>query len=295
MRTGFDGLAPSYTGNSEYRVGFFNIKPGERAIVRFCIETENDFDIYTLHTTNRPDGKVMRVDCKRSLTDSLDKCPFCMGNVKLEQKCYLRLIRYYQNSDGTFTPKAQIWERNVRSSIVTDLRNYLNDYGDLTSIVCAITRSGNGLDTKYTVSPNLPNPEIYPVDWSDFADYTVAGSLVKEWSAQEMTDFLLTGEMPQKQDNPAVAQGNYADAPYQSYDATPAYAPYQATPSAEPIAVNYTEPAPEPVATPNFTEPTPLAQPTSAPAPAFRGALNTTPQFNNSASEASNRPRRIYN
>lgn len=198
MRASFNSL-PDATNTTEFKVGFFNIQPGERAIVRFAIESDNDFDIYTLHTVENAEKKQMKVDCIRDLRDTVDKCPFCKNNIKIEQKCYIKLIRYYQNSDGTFTPKAQVWERNVRSSIVNDLRNYLNDYGDLSAIVCAITRTGTGLDTKYTISPNLPNASIYPIDWSAFNDYSVLGGIVKSWDAQQMSNFLMTGEIPQRQ------------------------------------------------------------------------------------------------
>ena len=32
-----------------YKVGFFNIKDGEEAIVRFVLNSVDDFDIYTVH------------------------------------------------------------------------------------------------------------------------------------------------------------------------------------------------------------------------------------------------------
>lgn len=196
--------APNNNGEG-YKVGFFSIKNGEEAIVRFNIKSTADFNIYTVHpiTVGSSSFPNRRVSCLRNnpKVDPVNICPLCQRNEKLEQRIYIPMIQYV-NENGKIVPKAVIWDRPAYS-YARQLKEYLDAYGPLTEIICKITRTGDKLDTKYTIMPNLNpqmyNEQMYPKDFSDFADFKVLGSIVMDKTFEEINTFIQTGQFPERQ------------------------------------------------------------------------------------------------
>ena len=183
-------------------VGFFGLKDdGNEAVVRFLVDSMDDIDILTLHDIN-VNGKYMKVSCNReSLSDSPDKCAFCSAGVKMSQKAFIKMIMYDKTPNGEIICKPVVWERGTSYAI--KLREYLNNYGPLSDIICKVVRHGakGDLKTTYEIIPNL-NKSIYPdnvyvKNFSAFSNYSVIGTIVKEKSNEDMITYLQTGQFPQ--------------------------------------------------------------------------------------------------
>lgn len=201
--------------SNEYAVGFFNLKDGEEAIVRFAITSIDDFELFTVHpiTVGQSSYPNRRVSCLRSnpKTDPMNMCPLCARGEKVQQRMYIKMIQYV-NENGQIIPKAVVWDRPAYS-YAPQIKSYLDNYGPLTNIICKIVRHGAGLETKYDIIPNL-NPQmysdqIYVKDFSAFSNFKILGRMVLDKSFEDINEFILTGNFPMK-DNTAASypQGN---------------------------------------------------------------------------------------
>lgn len=195
-----------------FKVGFFAIKNGEEAIVRFAINSVDDFDIFTVHpiTIGQSSYPNRRVSCLRNnpKTDPINMCPLCAKGEKVQQRMYIKMIQYV-NENGQIIPKAVIWDRPAYS-YAPQLKSYLDNYGPLTNIICKIVRHGEGLDTNYDIIPNL-NPQLYSdqmyvKDFSAFDDFNVLGGMIMNKSFEDINQFVLTGEFPAVSPNHATPQ-----------------------------------------------------------------------------------------
>ena len=200
-------MSSNNQGKQDFKVKLFGLRPEETAIVRFLIETTDDFDIYIDHNNiEYDDKKYQKVNCIRSASDPIHKCPLCEANYPVEQIAFFKMLRYDTDENGNITVTPVIWNRSVKSAFINDLIQYLNTYGDLSNMVCSIKRTGSGFnDTKYTISPNLPSARypdnVYVKDASGFEDYDVLGTLIKDWTAEQMTEFIKTGTNPVHKDS----------------------------------------------------------------------------------------------
>ena len=190
--------------NSErnFKVSYFNLKDGEEAIVRFVIDSIADFELFTVHpiTVGQSSYPNRKVSCLRNnpKTDPIHMCPLCAKGEKVQQRMYIKMLQYV-NENGRIVPKAVVWDRPA-FSYAPQIKSYLDNYGQLTNIICKIVRHGTGLDTKYDIVPNL-NPQmyseqIYVKDFSDFADFSILGRMVMNKSFEEINQFILTGSFP---------------------------------------------------------------------------------------------------
>lgn len=217
----FNDLTPKGEGNGDYPVGFFSLKNGEEAIVRIYIDSLDDFDLYTVHpiTVGQASFANRRVNCLRNnpKTDPINMCPLCAKGEKVQQRIYIKMLQYV-NENGKIVPKAVIWDRPA-SSYAVQLKSYLDGYGPLSNILCKIVRQGDGLETKYTIMPNLNpaqyNESMYPKDFSAFNNYTVLGGPVMNKTYEEINQFIVTGNFPTVENTQSVATPNVAPVPTQ--------------------------------------------------------------------------------
>ena len=208
----FNDINESSNNSGDYKVGFFSMKNGEEAIVRFAINSIDDFELYTVHpvTVGQSSYPNRRVSCLREnpKSDPINMCPLCARGEKVQQRMYIKMIQYV-NDNGRIVPKAVVWDRPA-FSYAPQLKSYLDSYGPLTNIVCKIVRQGDGLETKYTIMPNLNpqmyNEQTYPKDFSAFDDFKVLGTMVMDRTFDEVNQFVLTGNFPQRQANNNSAQ-----------------------------------------------------------------------------------------
>lgn len=187
--------------DNEYSVEFFNIKnDGGEALVRILCDSISDLDILTVHpvTIGQSAFPNREVSCLRTPHEPLEKCPFCNSGEKVKQRVYIKMLQY---DPQTHKPSAVVWNRPA-GVYVPKLKSYIDNYGPLSQIMCKIVRHGSGLDTTYDIIPNL-NPQLYTLDaykldTSDFEDFKVLGRMVLDKTADEMIEYMRTGQFPQK-------------------------------------------------------------------------------------------------
>lgn len=192
--------------DNDFAVGFFSLKhDGDEAIVRILCDQVSDLDIMTVHaiTVGQSAFPNREVSCLRTPHDPLDNCPLCANGEKVKQRVYIKMLQYDPN---TREPHAVVWNRPA-GQYVPQIKSYIDNYGPLSQICCKIIRHGSGLETKYDIIPNL-NPQIYnlndyKLDVSDFEEFSVLGRMVYDKSADEIREFMTTGNFPQKQNDNA--------------------------------------------------------------------------------------------
>ena len=181
--------------NDQNLVGFFGLKDdGDEAVVRFLVDNMSDIDILTLHDVN-VNGKYMKVSCNRtSLADNPDKCALCAAGVKMSQKAFIKMIQYGKNNDGSIFAKPVVWERGTNYAL--RLREYLNNYGPLSDLICKVVRHGakGDLKTTYEIIPNLSKSiypdNVYVKNFSAFETFNVIGTIVKEKSNEDISIYI---------------------------------------------------------------------------------------------------------
>lgn len=284
------GQSVSTTGPA-YKVGYFKLSNDkEEAIVRFNYSSTEQFHFASVHSVKTPVG-YKKISCLREgWNDPREKCPLCSCGIdevsKISQKLYVELTRYVQQSDGTYTPVAEVWEKPA--GFAKELASYLQKLGDLRNFVFVITRNGakGSRDTTYTLmlGPDaIYKPEMFPIDFSAFEGYdlTKHGYYVK--TAEEMEAFLETGDFPMRAKPEKISEPIKATAPVKPVAPVGGHAVSNPVPGTV-----YTNPAPveeEVPAHPGVAEemtvfenpaPTPAPTPTPAVRPARPVAARTT-------------------
>ena len=183
--------------NKQY-VSYFGLKDdGDEAVVRFAYSDPSQFDVYTVHPVTI-DGKFRKVNCLRGFHDPVSKCPLCEAGEPVQNKIYIKLIKYERAEDGsTINAVPCIWERPA--SYIQILNNLFSEYGDISECVFKIRRSGErgSLQTSYSImfaNPSVYNSSLYKKDFSAFENYNVLGSAVLDKSYKEIVTEILGGD-----------------------------------------------------------------------------------------------------
>ncbi len=199
----------------QYDVGFFSVKPNSEAIVRIMCNNLNDIEILTTHpiTVGASSFPNRQVNCLRTAHEPLDNCPLCKAGEKVRQRAFIKMIEY---DPVTRESKAVVWDRAAKQ-IVPQLKNYLDNYGPLSNIMCKVVRTGSGIETKYDIVPNI-NPQVYnmtdfPLPAEDpFKEFKVLGRMVMDKNAEEIMQFMQTGEFPQRVQQEQPPQQQFVNA-----------------------------------------------------------------------------------
>lgn len=210
--------------NNPNNVSFFSLKnDGDEAVVRFMYDDVSEFEILTYHNVKvaGSDGRTrdMKVSCVRQLNESPDRCPLCAAGNQLIQRFFIKMLQYDKSESGVVTVKPVVWERSTQYAL--KLREYLNNYGPLSDIICKVVRHGaaGSMQTTYEIIPNLNKAiyrdDIYVKDTSVIGKYSAFGPLVKDKSPEDMYTFLQTGQFPQA---PAQQGDNMSDFPSGTID-----------------------------------------------------------------------------
>lgn len=213
----FDQISTNNDNSSSgFSVGFFNLKnDGDEAIVRIMHDNTASFELVTTHPV-QIGNKYRRVNCIRDPREPMDNCPMCKSGAKVQQRFYIHLIQYVKDDSGNIVPQPKIWERSA--SYAVTIKNLIDEYGPLSDCIFKIRRNGEAgsMNTTYSIlygNPQIYRPELYPKDESAFENYSVVGSIVMDKSFEELSEFITTGEFPQKSDNSntitGVTSGNF--------------------------------------------------------------------------------------
>lgn len=144
----FDQIGNYTRGGGKY----FSIKPGESARVRFLYNTTNDIVPYVVHEFNTP-GNSVTIDCGRQNNEPLDACKWCAsGNPAVVRV----VIPLYNEGTGEieYWKKTGTWIQNT----LQPLAQQLQQGQPISGQVFIIGRTGEGLQTRYSVMPDMSRP-----------------------------------------------------------------------------------------------------------------------------------------
>lgn len=284
-----ESVTNSGNNGSNNDVGFFTLKnDNDEAVVRFMIDTTDDFEILTCHDV-QIGQRYRKVNCIRDPREPIENCPLCANNVRISNRFFIKLIQYNRITDPNtgaqkVVPMPMIWERST--AYAKTLKSYIDNYGPLSDIICKIIRHGKAGDmqTTYEIVPNLSKSvfpdEIYVKDPTLFGTFEAFGTIVMDRTFDEMSYFVANGEFPARQANSTADSTQNQVTPRTS----------QTTPVPTPTAPQQTAYAPTAA---------PMTTPTYAPsnnfnaAPSAPGASQTQPWNNTPSSQGGfDRPRR---
>lgn len=155
------------------------------ARVQFMLDEFGDLDVFACHKV-KVNEKDRYVDCLRSYDEPIDNCPFCAAGIPVKP---VRFVIMYQHDDS----KVKIWERG--KNFIAKIQSLCNRYSPLSEYVFEIERIGKAgsKDTRYEI---YPMDRVDPVDMSEVEKPELLGGLILDKSAEEMDEYLETGEFP---------------------------------------------------------------------------------------------------
>ncbi len=163
---------------------------GDSALVQFMNEGMEDLDVFAVHKVKmkNKDGKEYdaKVSCLREPGDPIDICPLCASGMKPQATLMLAMV-------DVDTNEIKIWERG--KTFLSKMANMANRYNPISGTVFEIIRNGKKGD-KGTTYDVIPVPSEEPVDISQFERPQFLGGVIAEKSAEEMEEYLQTGEFP---------------------------------------------------------------------------------------------------
>lgn len=218
------GANNSNGGPSGPEVHFMNEylkNDGDVAVVRFPYTSMGDISFETTHAITFPGKKYpSRVRCAG------DNCQFCAQGVKVDTRFFAKALVYVVDETGNIKIVNTVWDRPSAFADI-DIKNLIQEYGDLSQQLFKIKRNGTGTATRYTISivmnATVYNPAVYKADFTELNKVDASKILSK--SIAQYNEAV----------NPSAASANAAPA---------ATAPATAMPAMQPAAApTYTAPA----------------------------------------------------
>ena len=169
---------------NDNKLGFLNLKNhGDTATIRVLHSTPDTIEVEDTHWINFSDGTHKSVKCPG------DGCPLCAAKVAISKRAYIHVI---DQSDM----QEKVWVRPV--SMVDELRKGFDYYKTLTGLILTIQRENNG---QYPVQRIIGATETNaPLD-NSIIDKKVAYRCFVTRTAEELQQFLTTGQMPEHKKN----------------------------------------------------------------------------------------------
>lgn len=167
-------------GNNGPEVHFMNEylkNDGDVAVVRFPYASMADISFETTHAITFPGKKYpSRVRCAG------DNCPFCAQGVKLDTRFFAKALVYVVDEGGNIKIINTVWDRPSAFADI-DIKNLIQEYGDLSQQLFKIKRNGTGTATRYTISivmnATVYNPAVYKADFTELNKVDAARILSK--------------------------------------------------------------------------------------------------------------------
>lgn len=288
------GQTPSATapsGNSDTKESKFLklADHGDKAHVRFLINTLEEIEIYTTHRAHVKTsmGKEwdLTVECLRSSGDQpVDACPFCEAGLKPKTELYMQLYDVDNNALKIWTRPTSFAER-LRAAFAAVAN--MSGGKPICSAIFEITRIGakGSKQTEYTIYPvSIDNVTLDQIPVKPIDVHTSGCLRAVDWNGARY--WQQHGDFPQPEKTAVDAYGRPIDAnpapqaqvSYHAPQPAPQVPPMPAPtpvpqpgpsgtayqPAPQPIAQPYPQPAPQPMPQP---APQPIAQPVPQPQP----------------------------
>lgn len=205
-------------------------KDGASAVIRFPYRSMDDVVYTTTHTVMDYPGAHYgkKIQCLEH------NCPLCAQGIKKDVRVLIKVIAYVQEG-SSIVPKVVLWDRPAAFADI-DLKDAFDNYGDLTNRLFKIKKSGEKMNTRYTIMAIDKDNAIYnnstcPADFSELETVDAARIMTKTYEQYQ------AALHPEEKEGAPVA-------PKVVEEVTPAVQP-QAQPAPEP-AVAESQPTQEP-------------------------------------------------
>lgn len=156
-------------------------KEGSSAVVRFPYHSMDDIIYTTTHTVKDYPGSIYgkKIQCEDH------DCPLCAAHVKKDVRVLLKMLVYVQEGN-TIVPKVVLWDRPAAYADI-DLKDAFDSYGDLTTRLFKIKRSGEKINTRYTLLPIDKDNAIYnnttcPIDFTELDNVDATKIMTKTYA-----------------------------------------------------------------------------------------------------------------
>lgn len=153
--------------------------------VRLMYNDMNDVELFSVHEIE-VNGQTQWVNCLREYDEPVHNCPLCAAGNRLQVKMWVPL--YMEN-----TGEVKVWERG--RTFVSQVESSARRFNPLVSTIFEIERNGKKGDQNTTYAlVNVgrddkkleelpPKPEV-------------VGSIVKEYTFEQLEEYLQTGQLP---------------------------------------------------------------------------------------------------
>ena len=221
MQVSFNDVNENTRNNNN--LPFFTLQPNEVAYVRFVHSTEDLPELYNVHNVKYSvdvNGQYKNifnsVDCLRTVGGAVSTCPFCNSGdatlSKISQIGLIKVLHYSRDNTGRIVCNPKVWQRTA-SWIKQNIMNYINLYQNTTvEKLFMVQRTGEGLETKYTVTPLVGVPNFSDADYpipqkNHFDGYELKNNLTCK-SAEDMLYFITAKKFPWNPNPPTVNNAN---------------------------------------------------------------------------------------
>lgn len=158
--------------------------------VRLMYNDMNDVELFSVHEIE-VNGQTQWVNCLREYDEPVDKCPLCAAGNRLQVKMWVPL--YIEN-----TGEVKVWERG--RTFVAQIESSARRFNPLVSTIFEIERNGKKGDQNTTYA--LVNVGRDDKQLSELPPLPeVVGGIVKEYTFDQLEEFLQTGNVPGQQNN----------------------------------------------------------------------------------------------
>lgn len=229
---------------------------GSSVVVRFPYHSMDDILFVPTHAVEWPGRRFgARVKC-----DEEHPCPLCEEGMTADIRVFVKFIAYTVDANNTVVLNNVVWDRPAAFADI-DMKSLFDEYGDISTLLFKIKRSGTGTGTRYNIQPII-NKDVYPdaLYVANFSELNQIDPIFILTKSQQQYQEMLHPELAEARKNQQQAS-TPTEAP-----AAQTYAP-PTTPAQETAQPTYTAPVTF-TAPPTFnTQPTepPTAQSTQAP------------------------------
>lgn len=165
-------------------MGEFLRNDGDVAVVRFPYTSMSDVKFETIH--NMPlNGRPFGVSVRCADSD----CPLCAQGIPTKIRFFCKATVYVvDEATGTVKPMNAVWDRPSAFADI-DIKNLIQEYGDLTQHLFKIKRNGSGTATRYTISivmnSTVYNPHVYRPNFEELESFdakTIVSKSIQQYN-----------------------------------------------------------------------------------------------------------------
>ena len=204
---------------------------GSSTVVRFPYHSMDDILFVPTHQVDWPGRKFgARVKC-----DEEHPCALCEEGMPVDIRVFVKFLAYTVDANNTVVLNNVVWDRPAAFADI-DMKSLFDEYGDISTLLFKIKRSGTGKGTRYNIQPII-NKDVYPdaLYVANFSELNQIDPCFILTKSQQQYQEILHPELAEARKNQAAAQ-KAAESSNETVATPYTYAPPQPADSAPKIA-----------------------------------------------------------